>query len=236
MKLSRLLAFVLCCISAIEPGSLDDSVLWSAITWNDYEMPPKQKLPAEVISHFKKWIEMGAPDPRVREKLVVASTVDIEAGKKHWAFQRPKANAQSGIDAYVDTQLRTAELTPVGAANPLTLLRRLHFDLIGLPPTPDEIRAFLASWKANSSAALETVVDDLLQRPQFGERWGRHWMDVARYSESSGNTNFTFPHAWRYRDYVIDSFNQDTPYVNLFKSKSRETSCQQRTLTRSRRT
>ena len=90
MKLSRLLAFVLCCISAIEPGSLDDSVLWSAITWNDYEMPPKQKLPAEVISHFKKWIEMGAPDPRVRENSLLLRQLISRRAKSTGRFSGPK--------------------------------------------------------------------------------------------------------------------------------------------------
>jgi hypothetical protein len=195
------------------PKSLDDSVLWSAINWEDYQMPPKNKLPAAVIANFKKWIEMGAPDPRLREKLIVESKIDIEAGKKHWAFQKPKRSTNSDIDSFVSARLQVANLTAAEAADPLTLLRRLNFDLIGLPPTPDGTRAFEAAWRKNAQAAVKAKVDQLLKRQQFGERWGRHWLDVARYAESSGkDVNFTFPHAWRFRDYVFDAFNADKPY------------------------
>lgn len=206
--------------AAIEPGNVEDSVLWGAINWADYQMPPKQKMPADVIAKFRTWIEMGAPDPRLREKLVVASKVDIEAGKQHWAYQKPKSSVRSGIDSFVSAKLQEAQLTPARAATATTLLRRLNFDLIGLPPTPDEVKAFVAAWSKDSSRAIEAKVDELLARPQFGERWGRHWLDVARYGESSGkDANFTFPHAWRYRDYVIDSFNNDTPYDRFIQEQ-----------------
>ncbi|MEL7498272.1 MAG: PSD1 and planctomycete cytochrome C domain-containing protein [Planctomycetota bacterium] len=205
--------------TALTPGDLDDSPLWSAINWEDYNMPPNQQLPDHVIADFKKWIEMGAPDPRVREKLVVESTVDVESGRKHWAYQSPTTQAEANIDQIVDQKMALAELTPVAAADASTLLRRVHFDLVGLPPTPQQIAAFKVAFKQDRQAALEEVVDRLLDSPQYGERWGRHWLDVARYAESSGNVNFSFPNAWRYRDYVINSFNEDKPYNEFIQQQ-----------------
>jgi hypothetical protein len=205
---------------AIAPRDLDESVLWGAINWDGFEMPPEQKMPAAVIRDFKTWIEMGAPDPRAREKLFVVSKIDIEEGRKHWAFQNPQRPARAGIDLFVSGKLLEAKLTPVEAADPATLLRRLNFDLIGLPPSPDEVTAFLSAWKRSSRTAIAAKVDELLARPQFGERWGRHWLDVARYAESSGKSvNVTFPHAWRYRNFVFDSFNEDKPYDEFIRQQ-----------------
>ncbi len=200
---------------------LSDSLFMLAITWDyeDYEMPPKTKMPQDVIDKFKTWLEMGAPDPRMREKLYVDSTVDIEAGKEHWAFQRPKRPSGRAVDTIVSAKLKDAELTPAEPADSLTLLRRLNFDLIGLPPTPGEARAFHTAHQNDSEAAIEAKVDELMARPQFGERWGRHWLDVSRYAESAGEPNFTFPHAWRYRDYVIDALNQDKPYDEFIQEQ-----------------
>lgn len=200
---------------AVNVESPRDSLLLRALSHRDpdYSMPPKQKMPAEVIRQFETWFAMGAPDPRVREKFVVESYVDIEAGKAHWAFQKPKSRSKWGIDTYVAEKLYIAHMSPAAMADAPTLLRRLNFDLIGLPPTSEEAMAFVEAWEDDSEAAIESKVDELLGRVQFGERWGRHWLDVARYAESSGkDANFTFPQAWRYRDYVIDSFNADKPY------------------------
>ena len=207
------------------PGKPAESLLVTAITWadEDYEMPPKQKLPASAIADIKKWIEMGAPDPRESEKVVLENSIDIEEGRKFWAFQKPRRPAlpevkdekwvKSEIDFFVMSRLETAGLTPAQDASPEILLRRLYLDLIGLPPTVSELEAYGAARRTDSDAAYRAKVDELLARPQFGERWGRHWLDVARYAESSGKeVNMTFPHAWRYRDYVIDSFNKDKPY------------------------
>ena len=197
-----------------------DSLFWDAINWLDYEMPPKDKMPQAVIDKFEAWLKMGAPDPRGREKLVVESKVDIEAGKKHWAYQSPTETPGATIDSFVAAKLKHAGLKPVAKADPATLLRRLNFDLIGLPPGPDEVNAFLSVWKVDANAAIETKVDELLKRPQYGERWGRHWLDVARYAESSGkDVNMTFPHIWRYRDYVFDSFNADKPYDEFVREQ-----------------
>jgi len=204
---------------AIDPASIESSPLWTAINYEDYEMPPNEQLPDKVIADFKKWLEMGAPDPRVRKKIVVKTTIDVEAGKSHWAFQKPVGDLEQSIDALVDQHRESVGTKPVDSADSAALLRRVSFDLIGLPPSVDEIQRFAEQWKEDSKQAIEEKVDELLAREQFGERWGRHWMDVARYAESSGNGNFTYPHAWRYRDFVIDAFNKDTPYDTFIEQQ-----------------
>ncbi|MDF1824101.1 MAG: PSD1 and planctomycete cytochrome C domain-containing protein [Verrucomicrobiales bacterium] len=209
----------------VTPGDPDDSLLWIAMSYTDadYEMPPKKRLAPEVVADFRKWIEMGAPDPRVTEKQIIKSEIDIEKGREFWSFQPPVKTpptetenttwATSEIDRYVLSSLEENSLTPAPNATPETLIRRLSYDLTGLPPTPDEQGIFLAQWKADPARALEEHIDRLLASERFGERWGRHWLDVVRYAESTGKeTNMTYPHAWRYRDYVIDSFNADKPY------------------------
>ena len=201
---------------ALVPGNTEDSLLWEAITWQGFEMPPSQKMPAAVIANFKKWIEMGAPDPRVREITNFTTKItdrDIEkARREHWSFQPPCSHTGDSIDSLVAEKLKEEGLSPTGRADGYTLLRRIYFDLVGLPPTPAEINRFQNMFKSNPDAAIKAKVDQLLSLRQYGERWGRHWLDVARYAESSGSRNTPFPHAWRYRDYVIDSFNDDTPY------------------------
>ncbi|MCR9198963.1 MAG: PSD1 and planctomycete cytochrome C domain-containing protein [Planctomycetaceae bacterium] len=207
---------------AIVPGNHADSLLWEAITWEGYEMPPSQQMPASVIDKFKTWIDMGAPDPRVRETLEFKTKItkdDIEQGRSHWAFQPPQPQAGQDIDSLVAAGLAESGLQPTRAADAFTLLRRLNFDIVGLPPTPSEIEVFADAFKVNPDAAVSSKVDELLARPQFGERWGRHWLDVARYAESSGSRNVSYPHAWRYRDYVIDAFNNDTHYDQFIKEQ-----------------
>ena len=217
---------------AVTPGNLGSSLLWVAINWSDkdYEMPPKKKLPPGVITDFRKWIEMGAPDPRVSEKIVVKTGIDIEEGRKFWAFQKPRneqppavSNQEwptSDIDYFVLAKLEASGLKPARDAKPETLLRRVHFDLIGIPPSTDDIERYAQAWKSDPEAAYRSEVERLLASKQFGERWGRHWLDVARYAESTGKeVNMSFPHAWRYRDYVIDSFNSDKPYDEFIKEQ-----------------
>ena len=144
---------------------------------------------------------------------------DLEAGRRHWAFNKPVAPAVppvhdtdwplGDIDRFLLAEMESAGVHPVADAGREALLRRLSFDLTGLPPEPGEIRDFLAD---SSAAAVDRVVDRLLASPRFGERWARHWLDVARYAESSGKeTNLPYPHAWRYRDWVIAAFNDDVP-------------------------
>ncbi|MDG2127174.1 MAG: PSD1 and planctomycete cytochrome C domain-containing protein [Fuerstiella sp.] len=201
---------------AIVPGDAEASLLWEAITWDGYEMPPSKKMPASVIANFKKWIDMGAPDPRVREIREFKTKItkkDIEkARREHWAFQPPRSESGATIDSLVAKKLAEEGLHASATADGYTLLRRIYFDLVGLPPTPAEIQRFQAAFKTNPDAAVEAKVNELLERTQYGERWGRHWLDVARYAASSGSRNTPYPHAWRYRNYVIDSFNDDTPY------------------------
>lgn len=201
---------------AIVPGDTEASLLWEAITWQGYEMPPSQKMPDSVILDFKKWIDMGAPDPREREITNYTTKIskeDIEEARhQHWSFQPPLDQDGATIDSLVTEKLQEEGLTPSARADGYTLLRRIYFDLAGIPPTPSEIKRFQTRFRANPDAAIKSKIDQLLATPQYGERWGRHWLDVARYGESSGSRNTPFPHAWRYRDYVIDSFNDDTPY------------------------
>ena len=210
---------------AVVPGEPGKSLLLKAIRHvrDNLKMPPKKKLGDDVIADFEKWVAMGAPDPRAGGGRVVKNEIDIEKGRKFWAFQQPRkakppavkhsAWPHGDIDRFLLAGLEAKGLKPVADADPRTLLRRLSFDLTGLPPSPEEAEAFVKSYAAEPRAALEAEVDRLLASPAFGERWGRHWLDVARYAESSGRTvNFAYPHAWRYRDYVIGAFNTDKPY------------------------
>lgn len=194
---------------AVVPGESAKSLLLSAIKHSDpdLEMPPKKpRLPELVIADFEAWIKAGAADPR--ESAINAAErppVDLESGRNFWSYQKPRA-AGGTIDGFIQAKLKENGLEPAPVAEPVIILRRLYFDLIGLPPTPEQAAAF-------SMDQLEATVDGLLNSPRFGERWGRHWLDVARYAESNGReSNLTFPHAWRYRDYVIDAVNADVPF------------------------
>lgn len=194
---------------AVVPGEEAKSLLLAAIKHSDpdLEMPPKKpRLPEAVIADFETWIKAGAADPRDSAmKAAERPPVDVESGRKFWSYQRPKRVAGT-IDGFIRQKLKEQGLEPAPAAKPVVLLRRLYFDLIGLPPTPEQAAAF-------SMEKLEATVDELLLSPRFGERWGRHWLDVARFAESNGReSNLTFPHAWRFRDYVIDAVNADMPF------------------------
>jgi len=205
----------------VAPRHPEKSLLIEALKYEGYEMPPEGQLPDEVIADFEKWVEMGVPDPRIGKAANSKNKVDIAEAKRYWAFQTPKAATpvpkvhdsswpQSDIDRFILARLEHEHLKPARAADPVTLIRRVKFDLVGLPPTPQEIDEFVAD---KSTDALATVVDRLLASPQFGERWGRHWLDVVRYGESTGKErNVPYRYAWRYRDYVIDAFNTDKPY------------------------
>ena len=212
---------------AVVPGHVKDSLLISAIRHEDYEMPPNGKLPDSVIADFEKWVRMGAPDPRDGSVPESTSEIDVEEGRKYWAFQPPTPQAiptvqnsswpKSDIDHFVLAKMESAGLEPVADADKETLLRRVTLDLTGLPPTPEELDAFRND---SSENAFARVVNRLLESERFGERWGRHWLDVVRYAESIGKSrNFSFPFAWRYRDYVIDSFNNDKPYNDFIREQ-----------------
>ncbi|HSJ04150.1 MAG TPA: DUF1549 domain-containing protein, partial [Verrucomicrobium sp.] len=223
---------------AVVPGNLDESLIIAAVRYasKDMEMPPKGKLPESVIADFETWVKMGAPDPRTGPMVADAATaatkwqkkeIDIDAGRSFWAFQPPKStpapavkNAawpKSDLDRYVLARIEEKGLQPVRDAERLELLRRVTFDLTGLPPTPDLIQAYQ---KDTSPEALARVVDNLLASERFGEYWGRHWLDVARYAESAGrDSNVLYPFAWRYRDWVVDALNRDLPYNEFVKQQ-----------------
>ncbi len=213
---------------AVVPGDPVKSVLLTAISHTDpdLQMPPKKaQLPKPVIADIERWIKMGAPDPRETSARTVAKPpVDLESGRKFWAYQTPvpaplpKSQdpkwARRDLDHFILAKLEESKLAPSPDAEPVILLRRLHFDLVGLPPAEAAVTAFVKRVEAEGmDAALAVEVDALLKSERFGERWGRHWLDVARFAESNGReSNLTFPHAWRYRDYVIDAFNADKPF------------------------
>ncbi len=196
---------------AVVPGDAAKSLLLTAIKHSDpdLEMPPKEpQLPKAVIADFETWIKAGADDPRESaEKAAERPPVDVAAGKQFWSYKKPVMPKQAfgGIDGFIREKLSAAGLKPAPPAERVVLLRRLSFDLTGLPPPDVSDKSDLSDY--------ERHVDELLQSPRFGERWGRHWLDVVRYAESNGReSNLTFPHAWRYRDYVIDAVNADVPF------------------------
>jgi len=214
---------------AVVPRNLKESLLIEAVRWHndDLQMPPKKKLSAQIVADLERWVMMGAPDPRSAQgAAAIKREIDIEAGKEFWAFQpvkdtapaiKDKAWPRTNIDRYLLAGLEAKGLKPVADADRRTLIRRAYYDLIGLPPAPEVVEDFLAD---KSPKAFEKVVDKLLASSHFGERWGRHWLDVARYAESNGmERNAAFPHAWRYRDYVIDAFNADKPFNEFIKEQ-----------------
>jgi hypothetical protein len=208
---------------AVVPGKPGESLLIKAVRYADkgLRMPPKAKLPAAVIADLEKWVAQGALDPRDDAAArAEQKTVDLEQGSKFWAFRPPRRHTlpsvkdtawpRGPIDRFLLARLEAKGLKPAGDADRSTLLRRASFDLLGLPPTPAAVDAFLADQSPN---AFARVIDGLLASPHFGERWGRHWLDVSRFAESSGGgRSLLLPEAWRYRDYVIASFNADRPY------------------------
>lgn len=212
---------------AVVPGKPNESLLLNALRHEDFEMPPSGRLPESVISDFEKWIANGSVDPRDGEVARVRQEIDLEAGRNHWSFQpiQPQAPPNvskpnwpnTAIDNFVLAKLEHAQINPVADCPPTSLLRRAKFDLIGLPPTPGEIRAFVAD---PSEEHFTNIVDDWLASPHFGERWGRHWLDVARFAESSGGgRSLMFPHAWRFRDYIVNAFNDDRAFDQLIREQ-----------------
>jgi hypothetical protein len=217
---------------AVVPGKPDESRLIQAVRYDDEltRMPPKGKLPAETIAMLEEWVKAGAPEPLARKEGTAAMPtskpqgIDWTAARKHWAYQPIRQNeppdvknrswSQSAIDPFILARLEAGGLTPSPPADRRTLLRRAYYDLIGLPPTLEEIEAFE---RDHSDDAFARVVDRLLASPRYGERWGRHWLDVARYADTKDGVlmfgdDRIRPYAYTYRDYVIRAFNQDTPF------------------------
>jgi hypothetical protein len=211
---------------AVVPGKVADSLLIRALRHEELEMPPTGKLPNEIIADFVKWIELGAPDPRDGVAPVKSASVDIERGRQFWAFVPPKVHPrpkvrQQGwplkeLDWFVLAAQERQGLTPNSHTQKRTWIRRVTFDLIGLPPTPQEIEAFD---RDDSPQAYTRVVDRLLGSPHYGERWARHWLDVARYTDDYGSPlgQKLAPHAYRYRNWVIEAFNKDLPYDQFIR-------------------
>jgi mono/diheme cytochrome c family protein len=208
----------------LKPKDVKGSTLIKAVTWeDDLQMPPKKKLSAEQIEDLKKWVAMGAPDPREPSKTAAKNDK-----KAHWAFQpipkvtppTPKNAAwcNNAIDKFVLAKLEEKGMLPAPQADKEALLRRVFYDLIGIPPSPLQIEQFVRD--PNPDEAYARVIDQLLASPAYGERWGRHWLDTARYSDTTGDTtnqadritDYKYPYAWTYREWVINAVNKDLPY------------------------
>ncbi|MEZ6119143.1 MAG: PSD1 and planctomycete cytochrome C domain-containing protein [Pirellulaceae bacterium] len=208
---------------AIVPGKPDESLLINAINYVDMEMPPADdggKLPEHEIAILRKWVSLGAPDPRTGSDVLGGMTTD--EAHSWWAFQPlPEASPAdtatdaAHIDQLIQRQIDRQGLANSAAADKRTLLRRLTYDLTGLPPSPDDVEAFVAD---QDPQAWAKVIERLLASPQYGVHWGRHWLDVVRYADTAGeNTDRPLPHAWRYRNWVMDSFNHDLPFDQFVK-------------------
>ena len=220
---------------ALVSGKPEESRLLEAIRYQnvDLEMPPKGALSTEVVANFEEWIKRGAPDPRDDGgPPVVAKSkgINLEEGRRFWSFlprrhgKPPAVENESWprdpIDHFILARLDQKKLQPSTDTTPHTLLRRLHLDLTGLPPTLDEIARFLSDYQKDSRPAVEAKVDQLLRDPAFGERWGRHWLDLARYADSTGGGRaIPLPNAWRYRDYVIQAFTEDRPLNQIIREQ-----------------
>jgi hypothetical protein len=254
--------------AVIVPGKPEESLLIQAVRYGNpkLQMPPKRKLSDAEIADLEAWVKMGAPDPRTGPALTGGRKgIDLEAGRQFWSFRpiaHPKPPAvkdatwpRTEIDRFLLARMEQAGLKPGADAPPEVLIRRLTFALTGLPPTPEEVAAFVRDCAETGQAdnltgrqsdrqtrpaaalslspspmvslsspqerqAIERLVDRLLASPHYGERWGRHWLDVARFAESSGGgRTLLFKDAWRYRDYVIESFNADVPFDQFIREQ-----------------
>ena len=213
---------------AVKPGAPERSLLIRAVRYEDehLKMPPTEQLSVEEIRALTQWVDEGAVWPEATPdegSLAGGKLVITEDHRRFWAFQpvrksRPPDGTGTAIDRFLHARLQKAGIEPAPPADKRTLLRRVFYDLIGLPPTPEQVDGFLAD---DSRQAFATVVDQLLASPLYGERWGRHWLDVARYSDDRLNSteDELYPNAWRYRDWVIAAFNDDMPYDLFVKAQ-----------------
>jgi hypothetical protein len=217
--------------AAITPGDPEASLLIQAIRHTDAELAmPKKKLPASVIADLETWVKMGAPDPRTEDTVATAqakSAIDWNKAREWWSFRplvapavpsvKQKRWPANDLDRFILARLEKENLQPADDAEKRVLIRRATLDLIGLPPTPEEVDAFL---KDKSENAFAKVVDRLLASPHYGERWGRYWLDVVRYADTAGdNSDFPIPQMHRYRDWVIRAFNRDLPYDQFVREQ-----------------
>lgn len=215
---------------AIVPGSPDESLLIQAIRYDGYEMPPRSKMPVEEIQILEKWVKEGAYFPKELDSAPEFQVSEFpldQRAEDHWAWhfhpdavQVPDSTgdwAKTDIDRYVMKGLEQHGLQPAAEVDRTTLIRRLSFDITGLPPSIADIEAFTND-PAATEQAVATVVDRLLASPAFGEHWGRHWLDLVRYADTLGHEfDYALPDAWKYRDYVIRAFNEDVPYDQFVK-------------------
>jgi mono/diheme cytochrome c family protein len=216
---------------AIEPGNPEKSLLVKAINYGDehMKMPPAKKLPKEQIDNITAWVKMGAPWPGAGETVKPPRKTEKEITDKdraHWAFQPVKrpappvagvSRAPNPIDAFILARLEAKGLHPNPPASKRELIRRVYYDLTGLPPTPDEVETLVND---KSEQWYESLVDRLLDSPRYGEKWGRHWLDLVHFAETNSyERDNPKPNAWRYRDYVIRSFNQDKPYDQFIREQ-----------------
>jgi len=219
---------------AIVPGKPNEGTLIPAIRHDDtLQMPLNKKLSQSVIADLTQWIQDGAHWPNsepsaVAPRAATAERLPTDEDRHFWAFQTPQAVpvphatdathwARTPVDQFILQKLESSQLTPNPITDKRTLIRRATLALIGIPPTPEEVNAFVAD---DSPQAFEQVVDRLLTSPHYGERWGRHWLDVARYGDSNGlDENLAYGNAWRYRDYVVNAFNADLPYDEFIREQ-----------------
>ncbi|MEC9095832.1 MAG: DUF1549 domain-containing protein, partial [Planctomycetota bacterium] len=212
--------------AGVVPGEPDESLLLSALKYESFEMPPKGKLSDEVIKDFELWIKNGAVDPREGGQVITRNSIDYVKAAEFWAFKKPISSplpevkqtkwVKNDVDHFVLAQLEKNLMQPSATADKRTLIRRAYYDLIGLPPTPQQIQVFLAD---DSIDAFSKVVETLLASDHYGERWGRYWLDVARYGEDQAHTFKArkYPRGYLYRDWVVQAFNEDMPYNTFVK-------------------
>lgn len=214
---------------AMIPGKPDESLLIKAIRYHDedLEMPPKNRLAEHEVAAFVEWVKLGAPDPR--DDKPAGPKKELAEAKKFWSLQpvrRPAVPAvkekqwpQTPVDQFIRNELDKRRLKAASVADRRTLIRRATYDLIGLPPSPEDIEAFVSD-SDSTPRAFGKVIDRLLASPHYGERWGRHWMDVVRYADTAGdNSDYPVPELYRYRSYIIDAFNEDKPYDEFIREQ-----------------
>ena len=212
---------------ALSSEHTEESLILKALRYEEYEMPPSGKLSANIIEDFERWIAQGAIDPRRAAEPIKQKAMDLESGRKFWSLQplgsiRPASGAHP-VDAFIHAAQGAKDLTPSEMADPRVLVRRAWFDLLGIPPTPVELQEAIASLGVPegqkgtvSAVAWSALIDRLLERPEYGERWARHWMDIARFAESFGyEQDYDRPNAYHYRDFLIRAFNQDMPFDQM---------------------
>ena len=215
--------------AGVVPGDLDHSLILEAVRYDveDLQMPPDAKLSDSEIADLEHWVKIGAPDPRSTATKHRGKQIDVAVARQFWSL-KPISSApvpdvklvdwpRSDIDRFVLAKLEERELLPTADADKRVLIRRATYDLIGIPPTIAEVEDFVAD---TSPDAFSKVVNRLLDSPRYGERWGRHWLDVVRYADTAGdNSDFPIPQIHRYRDWVIDAFNRDLPYDEFIRDQ-----------------